>query len=104
MKQPPINRVLPVKKKTLLTAAFISPPFFMVKAEAGIVNFAQANPRASETSYFTIDAPEPSQQERCRRSCWFCRRLSRRLLREIQEEDGKIMKRTTLEAGLKGAS
>jgi hypothetical protein len=59
MKQPSINQGLPVKKKTLLTAAFISPPFFMVKAEAGIVNFAQANPRASETSFFTIDAPEP---------------------------------------------
>jgi hypothetical protein len=43
-KQPSIRQGLPVRKKTLLTAGFISVLFLIAIAEAGFVKFAQAYP------------------------------------------------------------
>jgi hypothetical protein len=43
-KQPSIKQGLPVRKKTFLTAGFISVLFLIVIAEACFVKFAQANP------------------------------------------------------------
>jgi hypothetical protein len=97
--QPNINEGLSVRKKTILTAGFILMLFLIAIAEAFFVNFAQANPRASEASYFTIDAPEPFPAGTVAgASVGFVGVCLVIYSVEIQEEDRKIMRRTALVA------